>query len=527
MRQVTEMDLAIWKLSVGAWIAFIISMLLVTIIFYDGIVKMVTAWAGKEEYGYAFFIPLLSIFFVWQKKDVLEKLEFHRSWVGVLVVALGLFGYFLGEFSTLYIIIQYSLLVVIYGLILAFIGWPAFRIILAPLVMLAFVIPLPVFLYQNLSANLQLISSELGVFFIRLFDISVYLEGNVIDLGNYKLQVVEACSGLRYLFPLACLAFIAAYIFKADFWKRMVVFLSCIPITIFMNSLRIGIIGVLVDRWGTSQAEGFLHFFEGWVIFMGCMAILILEIWFLNSIGSNRTSLAKAFSMDIPGPAPTSTSVRKRRISSTAIIAAVLLLITLPLAAAIEKRQEIIPEREEFSEFPLIVNDWNGKAESLEQIYLDALKLDDYIIVYYENAAGSQVNFYVAYYASQSKGESAHSPRSCIPGGGWKIEDLSQRELDGVTTGGVPLKVNRLIIGKGDFRQLVYYWFQGRGRNICSEYAVKWFLFWDALTRNRTDGALVRLTAYIGPNGDVQKADRLLTSFARDISPVLDAYIPK
>ena len=152
--------------------------------------------------------------------------------------------------------------------------------------MLFFTIPLPKFLYNNLSSQLQLISSEIGVWFIRLFDISVYLEGNVIDLGNYKLQVVEACSGLRYLFPLMTLGFIAAYFFKGAFWKRAIIFLSSIPITVLMNSLRIGMIGVTVEYWGVAAAEGLLHDFEGWVVFMACTAVLVLEMWVLAHVGS-------------------------------------------------------------------------------------------------------------------------------------------------------------------------------------------------------------------------------------------------
>ena len=91
--------------------------------------------------------------------------------------------------------------------------------------------------------------------FIRLFGVPVYLTGNVIDLGNYKLQVVEACSGLRYLYPLLSLGFLAAYLFQAPIWQRTLVFLSAIPITIVMNSFRIGMVGLLVERWGTAQAE--------------------------------------------------------------------------------------------------------------------------------------------------------------------------------------------------------------------------------------------------------------------------------
>jgi exosortase D (VPLPA-CTERM-specific) len=236
-------------------------------IFYDGLKVLVQHW-NAEEYSHGYLIPFISAFFIWEKKEELARSPVSGGWVGLLVCLLGIALYFLGELSTLYIIIHYSLIVVLASLVLAFFGWNGFRLLWAPLLLLVFMIPLPAFLYNNLSQQLQLLSSALGVEVIRQFGVSVFLEGNVIDLGNYKLQVVEACNGLRYLFPLMSFGFICAYLFHAPFWQRTVVFLSTIPLTVLMNSFRIGVIGVLMEHWGTEQAEGFLHYFEGWVIFM-------------------------------------------------------------------------------------------------------------------------------------------------------------------------------------------------------------------------------------------------------------------
>ena len=108
-------------------------------------------------------------------------------------------------------------------------------------------------------------------------------------------------------------------------------------------------------------------------------------------------------------------------------------------------------------------------------------------------AADPGVNLYIAYYNSQRKGEAVHSPRACLPGGGWQLSDFDQRTPGRHQIDGRPLRVNRTLIALGGQRQLVYYWFQQRGRVITNEFVVKWYLFWDAITRHRTDGALVRL----------------------------------
>jgi len=353
------------------------------------------------------------------------------------------------------------------------------------------------------------------------------LEGNVIDLGEFKLQVVEACSGLRYLFPLMSLGFIAAYLYKDSLWKKGIVFLSTIPITVLMNSFRIGVIGIMVEYWGQDMAEGFLHDFEGWFVFMACTAVLVLEMWLLSKIGRNSVPFGEVFAIDPPISISGSAEIKARPIPWALYLSVVMLLAIVVVSKVLPDRAEIIPDRELFTSFPMEIGEWRGKKDTMASIYLEALKLSDYIIADYTNSKDkAQVNFYVAFYDSQRKGVSAHSPKSCLPGGGWQMTEFDQRPINGVSVDGKPLLVNRTLIQIGETKQLVYYWFQQRGRVITNEYLVKWYLFWDALTKQRTDGALVRLTTRIHPGQDVSEADRLLQAFAVDTSVELDKYIP-
>lgn len=494
--------------------------------FWDGIAYMIEIWGKKEEYGYAYFIPFITAYLIWQRRARLAEMEFRPSWAGVVLVLLGGALGFLGLAATTYTVIQYALVLCIMGVTLALMGWRAFKLVLGPLFLLFFVVPFPAFVYNNLSAYLQLISSELGVAVIRMFGVSVYLEGNVIDLGSYKLQVVEACSGLRYLFPLASLAFLMAYLFKVELWKRVLVFLSSIPITVFMNSFRIGVIGVLVDRWGTEQAEGFLHYFEGWVIFMACFAILLLEMAVLAKIGRKR-KLKEVFGLEPPQPLPEGLTISPRPVTPVfygLLVSAVVIALS---ATYLQVQEEVVPERVAFINFPEKIGEWKGKDDKLAQVYIDALKLDDYLIADYTNASGDKVNFYIAWYNSQQAGSSAHSPSSCIPGGGWQIKTMDTQELKRVKIDDKPLLVNRLLIQKGEYKQLVYYWFQQRGRDIASEYLTKWYLFWDGLTRHRTDGALVRVVTVMGPEDTLESGESRLQAFIQEVIPLLNEYIPE
>lgn len=513
------------------WIApllFLTGVALLVAAFYDGLQNMVVTWS-KEEYSHGYMIPLVSLFLLAQKLPLVARYRSDGQWSGLLVVLAGYGLLLLGELSSLYVIIQYGFLVSLTGLVVAFVGFRGLRYSWVPLFYLVFMIPLPNFIYFNLSSELQLISSSIGVFILRLFDISVFLEGNIIDLGSYQLQVVEACSGLRYLFPLMSFGFLIAYLYKAPLWQKAIIFLSTIPITVFMNSFRIAVIGVTVDHWGIAAAEGFLHYFEGWVVFMACLGLLCLEIWLFHRLSRRPGNIIDSVQLDLPGAdANKQTRASLAKFHAPFIGALLLTAAALPVSLMADGRQEQIPSRLQFTSLPLFKGGWMGREGRLETTIADTLKVSDYVIADYQhNDGGLPVNFYVAYYESQRKGASIHSPRSCIPGGGWRITSLEEYPLDTVpTAGGTPLTVNRVIIEKGDVRSLVYYWFQQRGRIITNEYLAKWYIFWDSLTLNRTDGALVRLTVQVPDTTDIREADQQMQKFLREFNPMLADYIP-
>jgi exosortase D (VPLPA-CTERM-specific) len=495
-------------------------------LFWDGLSRMWGWWLDAPEYSHGLLIPPIAAFLVWQQTHRLERVDFGGSWWGVALVLFGGFLLLLGQLATIYALVQYAYLVTLYGLVLAFTGPRAFRLLAVPLLILVFMIPLPQFVLANLSTKLQLLSSQLGVWFIRLFDISVFVEGNVIDLGGYKLQVAEACDGLRYLFPLMTLGFLMGYFYKGATWKRVVLFLSSIPITVIMNSLRVGTIGVMVEHWGIAMAEGFLHQFQGWAVFMVSAALMLGEIAVLNRVGHESGTWRQLFGVEFPAPSPRDVPTQKRTLPRSFIAACGVLLAFVVVTIFIPRPAEVFPIRRNLVEFPMTLGAWSGHRDSLEGIYQDALKLDDYLLANYAGASGAPINLYIAYYNSQRKGEAVHSPRSCLPGGGWQLRDFDQRTLSNVRIDGRPLRVNRTLIELGNRRQLVYYWFQQRGRIITNEFAVKWYLFWDALTRHRTDGALVRLIISLPAMSSEAEADRQLTDLARRVAPELTRYVP-
>ena len=288
--------------------------LTVAVIFRNTFIYLMFKW-HMEEYSHGWLIPPISAYLIWRRKALLSGLPRDGAWMGFALVVLGLLLFFLTFFLTVVGADAYALVIVIAGLVMAALGWRGFKVALIPVALLFLMNPLPSFWYHNLSSELQLLSSQLGVAIMRIFGVSVFLQGNVIDLGDYKLQVAEACSGLRYLFPLMTLGALIAYMFETRNWIRWLLFVSTIPITVVMNSIRIGVIGVLVDQYGIAQAEGFLHQFEGWVIFMVCFATLLLEGRLLLWLSGDRRKLREVLGFEVQQPTAVTQPVTQASVS--------------------------------------------------------------------------------------------------------------------------------------------------------------------------------------------------------------------
>jgi len=489
---------------------------------FGGLSDLVLRWHKQEEYSHGYFIPLISLWLLWRRRKALVESRGQPSKWGLAVIAASGAMLLVGELSAIMILIQLAFLAFLVGLVLCYGGTSLLRLTVLPIALLLFSIPLPYFVESQLTWRLQLVSSELGVAVLRALSYSVYLEGNVIDLGKYKLQVIEACSGLRYLYPLLSVGFLMAYMYPAALRWRTVVVLSTIPITVITNSLRIAIVGVLVERWGTGMAEGFLHSFEGWIIFIACQVVLMLEIMLIERY-TLRRSLISVQQFPVVTPLRPSGSGHA---PSTGLLTAAVLVILLAFLAAqtVSGREELKPQRTSLRLFPTQLDGWRASESSLPIEVEQALGFQDYVLADYAGPNGERVNFYTAYYASQRKGVSPHSPQVCIPGGGWVISDLKTVQFP--LADGTPLKAVRVLIDKGGDRALVYYWFDQRGLRLSNEYAMKWHLLRDAVVRNRTDGALVRVVTELGRNEELRAADERLERFVRVAVPKLEAYVP-
>ncbi len=522
---------ALKNIDSSAWLKAAVYGLLLLGVYYSTLAQLVFHGWRRDDYSYGYLIPFVVLYLIWDKRSRLASLPSKPSWTGFALVGTAFCLFWIGELGGEYFTLYISLWLMIAGLCWIHLGWQKLKELAFPLIMLFTMFPLPNFLYTKISWQLKLISSQLGVLMMQAVGMSAYREGNVIDLGFTQLQVVDACSGLRYLIPLIVLGLLLAYFFKAPFWKRVVVVVSTVPLSILTNSLRIALTGILYERWGAAVAEGFFHGFSGWFIFIVSLGVLLAEMWVLTRFGRRRSE-GRGHPQELQdgrgkvGEGQKLEHQARWWAQAQFWAAVVLLSATLAISQGVEFREKI-PISKPFVQFPLQVGEWTGSKVGMEDQILDALDLSDYVMIDYRDRAGKQVNFYVAYYESQRKGESIHTPETCLPGSGWLFRQAGRTDVPVPDHRTHPMPVNRALMQKGSTKQMVYYWFPQRGRILTNAYELKLYAFWDALTRQRTDGALVRLITPIYDVEEPAQAEQRLQTFIRDISPVLEEYLPE
>ncbi len=516
------------ELNPGGFGLFLLLCVVAIPIYWIGLVSLASAWS-TPEYSHGPLIPLISLYlFIRElRRSPPVELTVTDRWPGVAVVGVALMIGVFGNLVRIPDIVTYALILWVGGVVLTVFGWKRGLTHWAPVLHLIFMLPLPQFVYWKLTIFLQQISSIIGVWFVSLAGVPVYLEGNVIDLGVYKLQVAEACSGLRYLFPILSFSYLFAILYRGPLWHKAALLLAAAPLTVLMNSVRIGVIGVLVNSYGIEQAEGFLHFFEGWVIFLICVGILFLMAIALQRLTPNPLSLSEAIDLDFQGFGPITARILAIR-ASTAMVGALLLTLTVTAMMVLSPaRAPTDVDRDPFSLFPRRVAAWNGYFSQLEPDIEKVLGADDYInATYVSPDEAAPVNFFVAYYDKQTEGSGIHSPQVCLPVGGWEVFSLAKYNVQLPDTPYGTFNVNRSVIQKGLSKQVVYYWFEQRGRRLTNDFLAKATVVYDSLTRGRTDGALVRFVTAIGPGETEADADARLTRFMDAGLDRLPRFVP-
>lgn len=485
-------------------------------------------WIFSEEYGHGLMVFVVLLLAIYQRRSEYSLYIVERTFVCNVLGFISTSIVIVGLLSGINILAMYGMLLFLVTLIVAYGGINLLQRFIVPLAILLLLIPLPNPFGPMLTAKLQLLSSQLGVYFIRLFGGTVYLEGNVIEMGATTLMVAEACAGLRYLFPLMSLGAIISFTLDCPKWVKWIAFLLTIPITILLNSLRIAVTGFLTENYGSQHTEGFLHFFEGWVVFVLASVILLFSVMLLLRLAGKRNGLNRLFDLFDVNWAGLKVQNIIPLPTVTALSVVFWLTVAMLTAFWLGQRVEIIPARTSFAQFPLQVKKWQGNKLTLSSVTESVSAATEYLYVDYTSQKPGllhPVNLYVAYYESQKHGNIPHSPKVCMPGDGWKITGESVIPLR--SQQGRQWWANRLVIQKGPTTIVSYYWIQQGKTSYTAEYQARLGLIPRSFIENRTDGALFRIHSVKAEGEPDAAVDQRMQTLVSDTMDSMQAFVPQ
>ena len=255
--------------------AAVLGLLLISI-YYRIVAKLVFDWYSFPDYSHGFLVPVFAGFLLWDRRDAIRRAKLEPSWRGVPLILLGIMAVFFGVYGAELFLSRISLVLIVAGLIWTLLGRDVLRAVRFPLAVLLLAIPFPAIIFNQITFPLQLLASKLASNLLPLLGVPVFREGNVIQLPAMKLEVAEACSGIRSLMSLFTLAVFYGYFLEKTTVRRWILALASIPIAVAANALRIVGTGLCVQYWDPSKGEGFFHEFSGWVMFVISLSFLYL-----------------------------------------------------------------------------------------------------------------------------------------------------------------------------------------------------------------------------------------------------------
>ncbi|MCD4676523.1 MAG: EpsI family protein [Desulfobacula sp.] len=481
--------------------------------------SLYNTWMTNDDYSYGILIPFISAYFLWDKKQSLRDVTIQSCWpvfpVLLFFVLLSIYGV-LGSSGH---ISRPALPVLIVLFAIFCFGKDLFKRISLPLCFLIFMIPLPTVLDRTIGVYLKTISSQLGGMFLRGCGYSVYVSGNVIDLGVTKLQVVDACSGLRFLFPLMALGVIYGYFFERVVWKRVACVLITIPIAILTNILRIGIAGLLTYNFGSKMAEGFFHDFQGWAIFMFSFVFLFIFGRFLRlfppkdekRIQKELTGLEKDY--DNKG-------------NLSAVVVSIVLLIIVGGLTFSTSALPPVKIKGGIESFPKSFNDWKGQTQMLDPEIIDASGAEEAFNGVYTNRKSQAVSLYMGYRSTAflENVNFFHSPTVCLPSSGWKTISKSKRVIDDVPVFKT-LPVIEMVMESMGTKQLVYFWFQTKNQATHDKNINRFHLALHAIKKDNTHDLFIRPITSIEKGESIEAVRQRMDGFVREMMGTLITFL--
>lgn len=245
-------------------------------LYFDTLRRLVDDWRVDENYSHGFLIPIIGAYAIWKDRDrISSTTPAPRFLLGGALMLIAVLMLLAGVAGAELYLARVSMVLSLAALVVYFRGTEWLRRLAFPIGLLLLAIPIPNIVFNQIAFPMQLMASDYATRAIRFFGVPALREGNVIELAQMKLQVVEACSGIRSLMTLMALAVVYAYFTEKRWARRVAMVVAVIPIAVLANAARVAGTGLMAHAWGAQAAEGFLHGFSGMLVFVTATLLLL------------------------------------------------------------------------------------------------------------------------------------------------------------------------------------------------------------------------------------------------------------
>lgn len=510
----------------------------IAVLFATVLAKLGRDLWNDENYSHGLLMPFVIGYILWRERDrFIAMIGEPAKMIGLAVIIFGLVMLLGGTVGAELFTQRIALVVTLTGAAVYLFGRQIVTILLLPIALLLLAIPIPQILFNRISFPLQLWASQIAVGVIRFVEVPTLRKGNVIDIlprgstQTISLEVVEACSGIRSLMTLVTLSLILGYFTRTDekgvlrfglfsgrdVVRSIILMIAAVPVAMITNAFRVAATGVMSYYYGIQATEGTLHDASGVVVYIAALLLLFSINLILKRL------FGKANKADKTPKPTTANNIQVGRVSIVPLC--IMLLVGAIVVNWFALRSELVPERTQLTQLSDKLGDWTQRGNEIkfDEATESVLKVSDYTMREYTAADGRIANIYVGYYATQRTGATYHSPQNCLPGAGWVMSEPQRVEI--TRADGTKFTANRYIIENGIYKEIMIYWYQGRGRIEASEYRDKLNTVLDSITRRRSDGAMVRVLTSLGHD---ESASLLAASnLAAKLADELNAFVPE
>lgn len=498
------------RVSGIGWIVGAVFTALLGYTFKEPIKWMIERWFLPDSYySHGVIVPFVVLYLVWRdRRRLVASLSGGYVW-GLLAIIAGLFLVLLGGVLKIYFIGAFSMILVLWGILGFLFGWRVLLRLLFPVFVLTFMVALPLEIIEEISFSLKMIATKAAVGLVNLLGIIALNDGSKIYLENgASLTVGAACSGLRSLITFIFLGILFAFISPLSLPRRIILFLSAVPIAILTNILRVFTLCMVAQFWGEESVRGAVHDSSGYMVFILAFFMLYgLEMLLRRYRRRPRPAVA---AIAEPQPLP---PVPIRGLAGRVAVALTLLI----LCAGLSWRMlypTLMEQGVKSSKLPLNIGRWVGYDSVVEDYVKLILETDDVIERNYLDGGSGNAMVQLAVAFSSNNRRVAHPPEICYRAGGWEVVNKKIFQIKGLP----PLV--RLVMDNGNRRRDVVFYFFKSGDEITSNYYQQQFnIAANQLLGRATASSLVRFSTTIRDNEDQLTAELRVVDFIRLMTP--------